>query len=333
MDTVRSGREGRVLIVSPRNLRRLLASLPALVREWEELGFDGRYDFTMAWDNQMCDLSDSGGQYVQGELPQDESEEYLALLAETLGVLPLAERIGLHGPDLPPGHPRVAPTQVSNPQTGEELRMSREDDRSTVLRTDEREPPTEQRPIWPTRGQLDRWREMTPQERFKDADYQRWAQSFRSRESLSAAGREGYDATVRKYGKDFLYDRAADKRREREVPYSGVERRMMRMLEEIGEKQDRSEYGGSSGTYHREHKLASLRHADFAWPEKNKAIETWGGVHTSEFFVRQDKLQEANRRQVERAQAAGWQLMIVTADELRRDNWDETRERVRRFLA
>ncbi len=333
MDTVRSRREGRVLIVSPRNLRRILGALPDIVGEWEELGFDGRYDFTMAWDNQMCDLSDSASQYVSGELPQDQAVVYLALLSETLGALPLAEAIGLRGPDLPPRHPPVTPTQVSQRETGEEPPMDRADDRGRALRTDEREPPTGQRPIWPAKGELDRWREMPAPERFKDSSYQRWAQSFRSRESLSDAGKKGYQTTVRLYGKEFMYDRAAEKRREPELPKSRTERRVMSMLEELGERQDRTEQGGQSGTYHREHKLAPLRHADFAWPEKNKAIEAWGGVHTARFFVEQEKVREENQRQINRARAAGWEVMILRDEDLTQDRWEETRERVRRFLA
>ena len=47
----------------------------------------------------------------------------------------------------------------------------------------------------------------------------------------------------------------------------------------------------------------------------------------------QERVLEANQRQIERAIAAGWQLMIVMDEELTRDRWDETRERVRRFLA
>ncbi len=152
MDSVRSREEGRILIVSPRNLRRLLRSLQATAQEWNVLGFDGRYDFAMAWDSQMCDLGDSGSQYVRGELPPDETTEYLALLAETLQALPLAERIDLHGPDLPAGHAPVTPTQTGIPGVGEEPAMSRKDDRDTSLRTeDDRGAPTEQRPIWPTR--------------------------------------------------------------------------------------------------------------------------------------------------------------------------------------
>jgi hypothetical protein len=108
---------------------------------------------------------------------------------------------------------------------------------------------------------------------------------------------------------------------------------MGRLLGEIGEREDRGEYGGAEGTYVREHKLAPSRHADFGWPDRQKAIEVWGGVHTRQFFVSQERVLEANQRQIERAKAAGWELMIVTDAELARDRWDETRERVRRFLA
>ena len=150
---------------------------------------------------------------------------------------------------------------------------------------------------------------------------------------MSRAGKEGYKATLAKYGREFLHDRAADRRREREQPRSRSERRMARLLGELGEREDRSEYGGARGTYVREHKLAPSRHADFAWPEERKAIEVWGGVHTSQFFGRQDRVREANERQVERAAAVGWRLLIVTDEELRGGRWGETRERVRRFLA
>ena len=86
------------------------------------------------------------------------------------------------------------------------------------------------------------------------------------------------------------------------------------------------------GTYHREHKPGPSKHADFAWPNQHKAIEVWGGVHILDHFVRQERVPEANQRQIDRAKAAGWQLMIVTDEDLRRDNRDQTRERVRGSL-
>ncbi|MDP9351201.1 MAG: hypothetical protein M3P51_06650 [Chloroflexota bacterium] len=211
--------------------------------------------------------------------------------------------------------------------------MDRGDDAREERQEPERGAVTEQRPIHPTKEDLDRWAGMPSRDRLRDSSYQRWAQSFRSHESLSRAGKEGYRATLAKYGKEYLHDRMADKRREREEPRSRPERRMVRMLEELGQREDRSDYDGAAGTYLREHKLAPSRHADFAWPDKHKAIDVWGGVHTSQFFVRQERVQQANQRQIDRARAAGWELMIVTDEELRRDKWDETRERVRRFLA
>ncbi len=211
--------------------------------------------------------------------------------------------------------------------------MDRGDNERQERQEPERSAVTERRPSLPDRGDLERWNKLPATERFHDPGFQRYAQSFRSRESLSEAGKEGYSVTVGRYGKEYLHDRMADKRREREEPRSRAERRTVRMLGGIGEREDRSEYGGAGGTYRREHKVGPSRHADFGWPDKHKAIEVWGGVHTQQFFVSQDRVREANQRQIERAKAAGWQLMIVTDKELTRDRWDETRERVRRFPA
>ena len=196
-----------------------------------------------------------------------------------------------------------------------------------------RQPTAELRPIHPTKEDLDRWAALPPKDRFHDPGFQRYAQSCRTRESLSAAGKAGYSVTVGRYGKEFLHDRMADRRREQDPPRSLTERQVTRLLEELGEQEDRSEYGGQRGTFHREHKLAASRHADFAWPETHKAIEAWGGVHTAKYFVEQETVREANQKQIERAKAAGWEVMIVTDEDLRPENWDETRERVRRFLA
>jgi len=196
-----------------------------------------------------------------------------------------------------------------------------------------RQPTSEPRQLHPTKEDLDRWAALPPKDRFHDPGFQRYAQSFRTRESLSAAGKAGYSVTVGRYGKEFLHDRMADRRREQDPPRSLTERKLISLFEELGEQEDRSEYGGQSGTFHREHKLAVSRHADFAWPEKHKAIEAWGGVHTAKYFVEQETVREANQKQIERAKAAGWEVMIVTDEDLRPGNWDETRERVQRFLA
>ncbi len=108
---------------------------------------------------------------------------------------------------------------------------------------------------------------------------------------------------------------------------------MIALLAELGEREDRTEHGGREGTFVREHKLAPSRHADFAWPEKRKAIEAWGRVHTAKYIVDRETVRAANERQVERAKQAGWDVIVLTDEDLRRENRDETRERVRLFLA
>jgi hypothetical protein len=95
------------MIVSPRNLRRTLGNLPWYVAEWQALGFDGRYGITNIWGADIQALELTARQYMAGELPEAEREEYLALLAETYELLPLAASIGLSGPTLPVGHPPV----------------------------------------------------------------------------------------------------------------------------------------------------------------------------------------------------------------------------------
>ncbi len=210
--------------------------------------------------------------------------------------------------------------------------MDRGDDERGERPEPERTAATEQRPILPDRGDLERWNKLSAEERFQQPDYQRWAQSFRSRESLSEAGKKGYETTVRRYGEEFVYDRAADKRREQDPPRSETERKVMRMLSELGHRPDRTDQGGSPGDYFREHKLAPKRHADFAWPERNKAIEAWGGIHTARYPTGEEVIREQNARQVERAQAAGYELMILRDEDLTSERWEETRERVRRFL-
>ncbi len=210
--------------------------------------------------------------------------------------------------------------------------MDRDDDVREERQEPERGAVTESRPLTLPRSEIDRINALPPRERFKDPVHQRWAQTFRSRESLSEAGKKGYETTVRRYGEEFMYDRAADKRREQDPPRSETERKVMRMLSELGQRPDRTDHGGTSGDYFREHKLGPKRHADFAWPEQRKAIEAWGGIHTARYPTGEEVIREQNARQVERAERAGYELMILRDEDLTPERWEETRERVRRFL-
>ncbi len=89
---------------------------------------------------------------------------------------------------------------------------------------------------------------------------------------------------------------------------------MMGILEALGQRQDRAQYGGASGDYHREHKPAPSGHTDFAWPGKGTAIDARGGVHTKGFIAEHDTVQEENRRQIDRARAVGWEVMILRGE-------------------
>ncbi len=104
------------------------------------------------------------------------------------------------------------------------------------------------------------------------------------------------------------------------------------MLSELGQQPDRTDPGGTPGDYFREHKLGAMRHADFAWPEQHKAIVAWGGIHTARYPTGEEVIREQNALQVERAQRAGYELMILRDEDLTLERWEETRGRVRRFL-
>jgi very-short-patch-repair endonuclease len=158
-----------------------------------------------------------------------------------------------------------------------------------------------------------------PRERFRDAEFQRWAQSHRSPQSLAAAGKLGWAATVRRYGSDFAFDRAAQTRRERP---SAPERAMIALLASLGQRQGED--------YRREHKVAPRTYVDFAWPDR-RAIEVYGAVHFGRFDpdgtrAAYDAAREARIREL------GWSLVVVTANDLRPAQREATRARVGAFL-
>ncbi len=141
---------------------------------------------------------------------------------------------------------------------------------------------------------------MPPRERFHDPSFQRYAQSFRRRESLRAAGKEGYSVTIGRYGKEYLHDRMADKRRESELPRSVSERQLMRMLEELGQRQDRARSTAArAGTT-----IGSTSSRHPGTPTSSGRSSTrrsrCGAASTQrQFFVRQERVQEANLRQID----------------------------------
>jgi len=176
-----------------------------------------------------------------------------------------------------------------------------------------------QRPQWITTEERARFKALGPA-RFQDKGYQRYVQSFRTGASLSESGKRGWAATVAKYGDEFAHDRAADKRRAKP---SGDERRMMLMLRHLDAPEARREY-----------KVAPRTHVDFAWPEpaRRQVIEVYGGVHFGPYFDPCGERAAYDRAREERIKALGWEVLVVTHEDLRRENLDKTVDLVRQFL-
>jgi len=184
----------------------------------------------------------------------------------------------------------------------------------------ERTPParaTQQRPVWLTAEERARFTALGPA-RFQDKGYQRYVQSFRSAASLSESGKRGWAATVATHGDEFAHDRAADKRR---ATPSGDERRMLLLLRHLDAPEARREY-----------KVAPRTHVDVAWPARGQVIEVYGGVHFGPYFDPSGERAAYDRAREERITALGWEVLVVTHEDLRRANLDKTMDLVRQFL-
>ena len=193
-------------------------------------------------------------------------------------------------------------------------------------RGDDRTPPeraTPQRPVWITTEERERFKALGVA-RFQDKGYQRYVQSFRTAASLSESGKKGWAATVAKYGEEFAFDRAADKRRADLGRVSRDERTMFDLLtDELGERY--------TIDFAREVRVAPRTHVDFGWPNL-RAIEVHGGVHFGPLFNKDGIRERKDAEKKERIERAGWEVLIVTNDDLRRDALPTTREFVRQFL-
>jgi len=181
-----------------------------------------------------------------------------------------------------------------------------------------------QRPQWLSQEQRERF-EALGDARFRDAEFQRYAQSFRTHASLSEAGKLGWATTVTRHGSEFAWDRAADQRRAHPERASRDEQRMAALLETLG-------YDPQGRGYQREHKVAPRTHVDFGFPRVQKAIEVHGGVHFGPLFDADGRRAADDARKLAVIEAAGWQVLVITHDDLLAHQWEITRERARQFL-
>ncbi len=188
-------------------------------------------------------------------------------------------------------------------------------------REDDRRPPdraTQPRPRWLTNEDRERFKALGPA-RFTDPGYQRYVQSFRTHQSLSASGRKGYDVTVRRHGPDVALNRVAAWRR---ANPSREEERLHTVLADIG-----------VDPYEKEYRVVPLRvWADVAWPEHGQIIEVYGGVHVGPLFDPDGTIAAHDRERKEHIEAQGWEVLVVTHEDLRRENLPGTIAVIRAFL-
>ena len=182
-------------------------------------------------------------------------------------------------------------------------------------RTDAAADAAGRQPAPATAAQREAWRQLGAA-KFQDAAYQRYAQGFRSSESLSAAGRAGFAETARRHGRDFAADLLA---RHRQDHPTDAERAMIALLGELGQAE--------GADYVREHRVTAGCYADFAWPERQLALEVHGSAHRAQYFLEQG-MREREDRKAALYDEAGWEVRVVTDRELF-ERGAETRERVR----
>ncbi len=185
------------------------------------------------------------------------------------------------------------------------------------------------RPLEPTEETLKRWEAMSGRERFRDSDYMRMLQSRRTPESLAQSGKRGFEVTAERHGYDAGMEHSARWFREHPERASEPERRMMELLERQGQKMGEE--------YQYIYKAAPGVWVDYAWPDRMKYIEVWGGVHNQETLERIDPETAEARVQrdsehIEQTLERGWTGKVVMAHELKPGQIDETERHVREFL-
>lgn len=187
------------------------------------------------------------------------------------------------------------------------------------LDRDAERPEPARRPQAATEEQRAAWRDLGAA-KFQDREYQRYAQSFRTTESLREAGRHGYQATAARYGREYAADLLANHRR---AQPTRPERELVGLLSELGAREGQD--------YQREHKVAPGVYADFAWPERKVAVEVHGGAHQAAFFLARGMPEREERRTAVYARE-GWTVHVVTDRDLR-ERREETRARLRAAVA
>jgi len=107
------------------------------------------------------------------------------------------------------------------------------------------------------------------------------------------------------------------------------EQQTMGLLAELGERY--------RADFQREHKITAadgsyVTHVDFAWPADRLVLQMYGEVHYGAYFNRDGQRSADDARMVQRVESAGWEVLVVRDDELTRERWARTVDRVGAWL-
>ncbi len=107
------------------------------------------------------------------------------------------------------------------------------------------------------------------------------------------------------------------------------EQQTMGLLAELGERY--------RADFQREHKITApdgsyVTHVDFAWPADRLVLQMYGEVHYGAYFNRDGQRSADDARMVQRVESAGWEVLVVRDDELTRERWARTVDRIGAWL-
>lgn len=79
----------------------MVADLPEVAGEWDQISADERLSWSLDWGNEMSRLDDLACAAAAGTLSPAEREQYRALRRDVEAALPTVDRLGLRRPAVP----------------------------------------------------------------------------------------------------------------------------------------------------------------------------------------------------------------------------------------
>ena len=99
-------------LTSVESIALILADLPEIAGEWDQISADERLSWSLDWGNEMAKLDHLSRAAAAGTLGRAERERYRALRRDIQAALPTIARLGLRRPSVPFDEP---PSVVPRP--------------------------------------------------------------------------------------------------------------------------------------------------------------------------------------------------------------------------